>query len=225
MNDMRFLICDMRSQILKSSRIERGSTRVKLQYQRLKCRIAVQTDSYSKTSSNMRKAFLVLTLILTSVVIKGSDNAPNSHYDTLQNEPISGVYFLNGTIIEYTYDFPWPQWGGEKVIVDTDTTTISFVTTIRMVEEKQDTVQVFGLAGFNASSNRIMTVECESPSNCGYVNFETGSLQFNYSTSAGEFTGTGRLEGGTLTLDTYFEHRGIGIEYDLQGKKIKEGEL
>jgi hypothetical protein len=173
----------------------------------------------------MRKAFLVAVLFLSSILLEGSGDISNSNSDVLMSDSISGVYFLHGTIIEYTYDFPWPQWGGEKVIVDTDITTISFVTTIQMVEEKQDTAQVFGLAGFNASSNKVLPVECESPNTCGYVNFETGSLQFNYRTAAGEFSGTGRLDGEILTMDTYFEYRALGIEYDLEGKKIKEGDL
>jgi hypothetical protein len=173
----------------------------------------------------MTKRLVLLVIFFCPFLFEGSGNAPNPNSDTLQTESVSGVYFMHGTIIEYTYDFPWPQWGGEKVILDTDTTTISFVTTIQMVEEKQDTVQFFGLAGVNASRDNILPVLCDNPANCGYANFEMSLFQFNYRNGAGEFTGTGRLDGEILTLDTYFEYRAIGIEYDLQGKKIEEGEL
>ncbi|MCG2590607.1 hypothetical protein [Rhodohalobacter sulfatireducens] len=173
----------------------------------------------------MDKRLVLITIFFCPILFEGPGNLPNPNLDTLQTEPVSGVYFLQGTIIEYTYDFPWPQWGGEKVILDTDTTTISFLTTIRMVEEKRDTVQFFGLPGANASRNSILPVECENPSFCGYANFEMGSLQIDYRTPAGEFSGTGWLDGEILTLDTYFEYREIGIEYKLQGKKIDEEEL
>ena len=189
------------------------------------CRLGKSECSYSKTSSTIRKAFLFLALFLSSVLLKGSGEVSNPNSDALQSDSVSGVYFLYGTIIEYRYDFPWPQWGGEKVIVDTDTTTISFLTTLRMVEEKQDTIQFFGLPGANASRNSVLPVKCENPSFCAYANFEMGSLQIDYRTPAGEFSGTGWLDGEILTLDTYFEYREIGIDYALKGKKIDEGEL
>ncbi len=166
------------------------------------------------------KSSIFFLLIFSCLLINSSSIRNQSEADSPE-----GTYFMHGTIIEYTYDFPWPQWGGEKVILDTDTTTISFVARIRMVEEKQDTVQFFGMAGANASRNSVLPVVCENPNFCGYANFEMGSLQFNYRTPAGEFSGTGQLEGEILTLDTYFEYREIGIEYDLHGGKIFEGEL
>lgn len=127
---------------------------------------------------------------------------------------------MHGTIIENRYDFPW----GEEHLSSSDTTTISFVTMIQMIEEKQDTVQFFGLAGANADRYHALPVVCENPDNCGYAKFEMGTFEFDYMTPGGYFTGSGRLEGDLLTLNTSFKYRGIGVIYDLQGEKITTGE-
>ena len=134
---------------------------------------------------------------------------------------VEGAYFMHGTIIEQTYEFPW----GEEHLVRSDTTTVSFVTTIQRVEEKEDTVQFFGLIGANAGKQNALPVVCESPTYCGYAAFESGVFHFDYLSPGGRFTGSGQLEGNVLTINSSFKYRGIGEIYELRGEKIEVGEL
>jgi hypothetical protein len=102
---------------------------------------------------------------------------------------------------------------------------VSFVTTIRRVEEKQDTVQFFGLIGANAGKQNVLPVTCEVSDNCGYAAFEMGVFQFEYMAPGGYFTGSGRLDGDLLTISASFKYRGIGEVYELRGEKIEMSEL
>lgn len=139
----------------------------------------------------------------------------------IQSHGVEGAYFMHGTIVEQSFEFPW----GEDHLVRSDTVTVSFVTTIRMVEEKEDTVQFLGLIGANAGRQNALPVRCEHPDNCGYAAFKMGLFQFDTLTPGGYFTGTGQLEGDLLSIKASFKYRGIGEIYELKGEKIELGGL
>lgn len=141
-------------------------------------------------------------------------------------DSIEGAYFVHGTIIQYKYDFPWPQWGGEEVILSTDTTQIAFTVNIFLVEDNADTVQFYGLEGVNSGENNVLRQICdEMPSECAFATLNSnGEFAFFYETPGGEYTGTGILKKASISLDTFYEYRDTGIDYQLTGQKIKDFE-
>lgn len=175
----------------------------------------------------MKKAILFSVLFLSAGLFGCSNNSlePDSNPDPEPEVPIdsiSGIYFLHGEKIQLRYDFPWPSWGGEEVILSRDTTRIAFTVAIQMVEDKQDTVQFFGLESVNAGWS-IFPPDCtELYIYCAYAKYTDHILEFDFSSPDGTYLGTGTLADSSLTINSHFEYRDIGIDYDLQGIRIDE---
>jgi hypothetical protein len=136
---------------------------------------------------------------------------------------VEGTYFIHGTRIEYEYDFPWPQWGGDEVILSSDTSNISFTATIKMSEDKQDTIQFFGLVGASAGEQSAAQIFCEEPSSdCVYARIEGSSFEMFVAPSNQHYTAKGTIQNNLITIEGFFEFRAIGVKYILEGERFIE---
>lgn len=164
------------------------------------------------------KIFIFLLLLLNLNSSSTLDN--QGQKDHLIEDNLSGIYFLHGTRINLKYDFPWPQWGGEEVILSADTVEVVFSINIIVAENKQDTLQFFGLDGANAG-NSVLPLNCtRGVPLCAYAEFINGEMEFNIRDANGEYNGVGTLDQNGITLNTHFEFRSDGVDYILTGKKV-----
>lgn len=173
------------------------------------------------------KQYLINTLgacVCFLFILSGcSGSSVSTENDELKEDTISGIYFLHGTKITYRYDFPWPSWGGEEIILETDTTTLSTTIYIERIDQDRDTLQIIGLNGLNAGTHRVLPPDCISLADrCAYVPFTDDVIEFNFFEPGGNFTGTGILSDGKMSLNTKFEYRSIGIYYNLTGEKVND---
>lgn len=166
---------------------------------------------------------LILIIVSFYLTLFGDiENKPEHSHDGLRPEVLSGVYFLHGTKVELEYDFPWPQWGGEEVILSADTSQVAFIVNVRMVEGKQDTIQFFGLEGANAGAEAVFPLNCSNlPETCVYAKSATSVIEFNIREPNGVYTGTAAFSEGKMTLNAHYEYRPDGIDYKLQGMKVE----
>lgn len=148
----------------------------------------------------------------------GNSIEPNSE----RTDNISGTYFLHGTKVQLTYQFPWPSWGGEIVILERDSTEIAMTVKVNLLEEKQDSVRFTGLEGVNAGEYQSVNRNCTHPSCYGDAKLTDAELSFDLHAPYGFYTGSGFLENETLILETHFEYRQVGIDYYLKGIRISE---
>lgn len=81
-----------------------------------------------------------LTILLLSVLMLSG--CLGDLLESRIKEINSGTYKVSGIQVDLTYDFPWPSWGGEEVILSRDTTKIEFTIEIEYPEGKQDTVRL-----------------------------------------------------------------------------------
>lgn len=169
---------------------------------------------------------IFIAIIFFLLILSGCSDGTVSPEPNEPTDTISGIYFLQGTKIEHTYDFPWPSWGGEEVINTADTSNIAFTTQIRFFKDRygEKTLQFYGLEGLNAGENAIFPPDCSTyaPSTCGHLKFNNSTFEFDLFGSAGSFTGTGTLNEGLMSLNTKYEYRPTGIYYDLTGMKVEE---
>ncbi len=158
------------------------------------------------------------------IILSGcSGSSVSPEQDELKDDTISGIYFLHGTKITHRYDFPWPSWGGEEIILETDTTSLSTTIYIDRIDQYRDTLQIIGLKGLNTGTHRVLPPNCISlPDRCAYVPFTDGVIEFNFFEPGGYFTGRGSLSDGKMSLNTKFEYRSIGIYYNLTGEKVND---
>jgi hypothetical protein len=164
---------------------------------------------------------LPILLFLICIIFIGCLN--NFPEEELIEEINSGTYKVNGTQVELRYDFPWPSWGGEEVILSRDTTKIKFTIEIEYPEGKQDTVRFDGLVGANAGEHRsVFGGGCIFPECYADAKLTNSQLKFDLGAPSGAYTGLGYLKAETLILETNFEYRAIGIDYDLQGEKVED---
>lgn len=168
----------------------------------------------------MKKSIVVIFLI-GCFSTACSDSSVKSKTEPSEDN-ISGTYFLHGTKVQLTYRFPWPSWGGEIVILERDTTQIAMTVRVNLLEEKQDTVRFTGLEGVNAGEYQSINRNCMHPSCYGDAKLMNGELSFDLHAPSGFYIGGGFLEEETLILQTHFEYRGIGLDYDLEGVRIDE---
>lgn len=171
-------------------------------------------------SSSMKNAVSIrlLILVLGAVLFGCSNNSVEPEPE----DPISGTYFLHGTKVQLIYRFPWPSWGGEIVILDRDTTQVTMTVRVDLLQEKQDSVRFTGLEGVNAGEYQSINRNCTHPSCYGDAKLINGELSFDLHAPYGFYIGGGFLEQETLILQTHFEYRQVGIDYDLQGVRIDE---
>lgn len=168
----------------------------------------------------MRNAFLLLAIFLSVIVFGCSDNSTNPGAE-ISEDPISGTYFLHGTKVMLRYDFPWPSWGGDIVILEADTIQTTMLVKVELLEEKQDSIRFTGLEGVNAGEYQSVNQDCTHPSCYGDAKLTNGTLSFDLAAPYGFYIGTGTLNEGRLTLDTHFEYRPTGIDYHLEGERIR----
>lgn len=165
------------------------------------------------------KAFSII--ILGVFILCCSENSvepePEKPEDT-----VSGIYYLHGTKIQIKYDFPWPSWGGEEVILSQDTSQLAFTTTIKLLENKPDTVQFFGLEGANAGWSVFPQNCSELHIYCAYATYRGHILELDLSSPDGIYIGKGTLKDGKMTLDTHFEYRHTRLDFKLEGEKVEE---
>lgn len=169
----------------------------------------------------MNMVKIEILFFLSLFFITCSDGSTKSETNLPEN-PISGTYFLHGTKVNLKYQFPWPSWGGEIIILETDTTQIAMTVKVGLPEEKQDTVRFTGLEGLNAGEYQSVNRNCSHPSCFGDAELKNGELFFDLSAPYGFYIGRGTLEDGKLILQTHFEYREIGIDYYLKGTRIDE---
>lgn len=160
------------------------------------------------------------TLIYVILYLLLADFSGN--IDSKLKEINTGTYLVTGTEIQLSYDFPWPAWGGEEVILSRDTSYIEFTIEIEYPEGKQDTVRFSGLEGANAGEYQAVDWGCTHPACNTDANLNGSKLTFDLYGTDGTYTGSGQLGGGHIFLDTFFEYRNVGIVYNLEGTKIEE---
>ncbi|TVQ06079.1 MAG: hypothetical protein EA359_01655 [Balneolaceae bacterium] len=158
---------------------------------------------------------VVLFFGLVSLPVQSAKN----HYTTqLSANTVAGFYYMHGTRIDIRSTYP-----GGGIIV-TDTLHISFTLNIKPVENKQDTIQFFGLEGVNAGEYSFLPADCSilhSEDVCAYARLENSDFEIDFLRPGGSYWGSGSLENGVLTLETEYHYRGRGIQYSLHGVKIK----
>lgn len=167
----------------------------------------------------MKKAIPVLIVFMLGLV-SCSDNSVDP--DPKPSDNLSGIYFLHGTKVQFTYQFPWPSWGGEIVILDSDTTEVNMTVKLNFLKEKQDSVRFIGLEGVNAGKYQSVNRNCTHPTCYGDARLTNGELSFDLVAPTGFYIGGGFLEEETLILQTHFEHRQVGIDFDLEGVRISD---
>jgi hypothetical protein len=164
-------------------------------------------------------------LLLSVLVLSGCLN--NFPEEELIKEINSGTYRVSGIQVELTYDFPWPSWGGEEVILSRDTTEIEFMVEIEypkgvLARGKADTVHFRGLEGSDAGEHTIAFTYCTPPFCYTVARLIGDELTFDLTTSSGFYVGRGTLGAEKLTLETHYEYRPTGVDYFLEGEKIDE---
>lgn len=169
----------------------------------------------------MKSILPIFFFLLGSLLISCSDNSTKPEPE-ISEDPISGTYFLHGTKVKLRYDFPWPSWGGDVVILEADTTQTTMLVKVKLLEEKQDSVRFTGLEGVNAGEYQSINQDCTHPSCYGDAKLMNGELSFDLSGAGGLYRGTGTLENGKMTLNTHYEYRPTGIDYHLEGERIDE---
>lgn len=144
---------------------------------------------------------------------------------TLQEE--TGVYFLHG--YQVTKELCYAA-NCDNFVLSTDTLKTSFIVYIRMFEHRPDSLMFSGLEGadtnireFNYTGSAAFG-ECTSETragDCAYAKVTGSNLEFDIQNPGGYYRGTGTLENGSMTLETEFIYRGVGIEYRLEGEKVE----
>lgn len=168
----------------------------------------------------MKKINTVLVLFLIAVLSGCSGNFLESKIQELN----SGTYKVSGIQVELKYDFPWPSWGGDEVILSRDTTEIEFTVEIEYPDRvlatgKADTVHFCGLHGADAGEHTLAFRYCTPPFCYTTARLIDGELTFDLVTSSGSYVGHGFLGAERLILETHFEYRSIGVDYSLQGRE------
>lgn len=163
------------------------------------------------------KDFLIASIFCFQLI-----GCSENFLDAKIKEVNSGTYHVNGTQINLTYGFPWPSWGGEVVILSSDTSFIEFTVEIEYPPAKKDTVRFKGLEGANAGEYQAVRRMCAHPSCFADANLDGVELTFAFGSPGGTYTGTGLLGGGRLILETHFVYRSVGIDYFLEGRKIDD---
>ncbi|MDZ7718274.1 MAG: hypothetical protein U5K72_05575 [Balneolaceae bacterium] len=165
---------------------------------------------------------IIFPFLLFLVFYSGCSENP-SESDPEPVDEISGVYFVHGEQVNLTYDFPWPSWGGDIVILSRDTIETSFTLEIKLVENRPDTIRFFGLHGANDGKKGALPWTCDefTPFDCAFANLTGSEFVVDISSPLGTYDAMGKLENGEITLDAHFEYRGIGIDYSLKGVKVQ----
>ena len=166
----------------------------------------------------MNKTEFIISLILCLLLTGCSENFMDAKIKKINY----GTYHVTGTQVKLKYDFPWPSWGGEEVILSRDTSYIEFTVEIEYPPAKKDTVRFKGLEGANAGEYQAVRRMCAHPSCFADANLDGVELTFAFGSPGGTYTGTGLLGGGRLILETHFEYRSVGIDYFLEGRKIDD---
>ncbi|NBC04275.1 MAG: hypothetical protein GVY20_11285 [Bacteroidetes bacterium] len=86
---------------------------------------------------NTTKTFLIFFLCLSLFGCSGN------LLESKIKEINSGTYRVSGIQVELTYDFSWPSWGGEEVILSKDTTDIEFMMEVKYEKGRQDSVRFY----------------------------------------------------------------------------------
>jgi len=84
---------------------------------------------------------LPILLFLICIIFIGCLN--NFPEEELIEEINSGTYKVSGIQVEMRFDFPWPSWGGEEVILSKDTTDIEFMMEVKYEKGRQDSVRFY----------------------------------------------------------------------------------
>lgn len=169
----------------------------------------------------MKTTFKFLIAILGLALFSCSKNPAEPTLD----EIISGAYQMSGTQIEYTYQFPWPQWGGERIILRSDTSQIEFTLYADYLETTGDTIRFRELIGANAGEWHALPPAhlCSYKSgDCADARYVNNTLEMHYVEAGGTYDATGTLENGKITLNAHFEYRATGIDYILEGMKVEK---
>lgn len=164
------------------------------------------------------KKILIFLFLLTCC----SETPSEPKAEPEPEETVAGFYFMQGEQVNLTYQFPWPQWGGEEVILSRDTIETSFTMEMKFVVNKPDTIQLYGLHGVNDGNRFLFYPDCtETPTTCAYGKIVEDKLEIQLSHSTGKYTAMGTLKNGEIFLDAHFEYRNVGVEYSLKGMKVK----
>lgn len=166
----------------------------------------------------MNKTEFFISLILCFLLAGCSGNSLDSRIEKIN----SGTYHVTGTEIHLRYDFPWPSWGGEEVILSRDTIFIEFTVEIEYPPGKKDTVRFKGLEGVNAGEYQVLEPGCFAPRCFADVNLSGTELIFAFGSPSGTYSGKGQLGGERINLETHFEYRNVGIDYFLEGTKLDD---
>ena len=171
--------------------------------------------------NRLSKNFISIIMVVFFSVSNCSENATQPKKEETENT-LTGFYFMSGTLIETTYGFPWPSWGGDENIISVDTSKIAF--TIYIEETmRQDTLLFTGLEGANTGEQYVFPFKCDNhPIECAYAHLQGNQFELNLLSPAGEYIGSGIFKDDALALESFFEYRSVRIDYSLNGIKVEK---
>jgi len=173
--------------------------------------------------TTMRKHFfksICGAVLLGLFVLSASSN------QSVVSDSFTGHYYIHGKKILST-----SGWFDSEIRV-IDTIHFSSVVTIKLMEDKSDTLLFFGLPGADEGENRIyggFQRHDHVAGMAGFNQFERdriyGSISdnnFEIKTTrpSGRLIMTGIISNDTIEMQGEFLYRGIKVNYELTGEKI-----
>jgi len=142
------------------------------------------------------------------------------------SDSFTGHYYIYGKKILST-----SGWFDSEIRV-IDTIHFSSVVTIKLMEDKADTLLFFGLPGADEGENRIyggfqrhdhvasMAGFNHSDRDKVYGSLSDNIFEINTTRPSGRLIATGNISNDTIEIKGEFLYRGIKVDYELIGEKI-----
>lgn len=188
--------------------------------------------AFSRKFKVMKKRIIKLSILnIMLIAFLGGNVLFANTSPQVNNDPITGMYYLQGTKTITMYH-GWPSIS--NVEPNVDTFSIASVVNIRLVEEKSDTLQFFGLPGADEGKARgiyfgsqiheyvfPMDLYNEFTDLRVYAQLIDTSFEIDISDPSGRYQAMGIISNGVIELKGSFQYRNRTFEYDLKGVKLE----